>query len=59
MNEVQTIKAKLQAALAEIEAFEAKQTKACSARIRKALGDVKNDVTAVRAALIAADKAGY
>lgn len=59
MTEVLNIKAKLEAALAEITAFETKQTKASSARIRKALGEVKKDVTGVRAALIEADKAGY
>ena len=57
MNELLTIKANLEVALACIAAYENKQTKAESARIRKVLGAIKRDVTGVRAALVAADKA--
>ena len=57
MNELTTIKAQLEGALASITAYEAKPTKAESGRIRKALGEVKKQVTGVRAALVAADKA--
>jgi len=59
MNELLNIKQQLQDTLAQIEAFETKQTKAESGRIRLALGQIKNSITATRAALIRADKAGY
>jgi hypothetical protein len=57
MTELNNIKLQLEAALAEINAYETKPTKACSGRIRKCLGEVKKEVTGVRAALVAADKA--
>jgi len=50
------IKTDLEIALTQIEAYENKPTKAESGRIRKTLGSVKNQVTSVRAALVAADK---
>ena len=59
MNEVIKIKEQLQIALAQIETFENKQTKATSARIRIALGEIKKSVTGTRAALVQTDKAGY
>ena len=58
MTETLNIKDQLQAAIDEIVAFEAKPTKASSGRIRSLLGKVKASVPAVRAELIAADKAG-
>ena len=57
MTELTQIKTDLQSALAQIEAYESKPTKAESGRIRKTLGEVKKQVTGVRAALVAADKA--
>lgn len=57
MNELTQIKAELETALSQINAYEVKQTKAESARIRKTLGNVKKLVTPTRAALVAADKA--
>ena len=57
MNGLETIKTQLEITLSEIEAYNEKQTKASSARIRKGLGAIKNQVTAVRAELVAADKA--
>ena len=45
------------AVVSEIEAYAGKQTKAASARIRKGLVSVKNQVTATRNALLTADKA--
>lgn len=57
MEELSTIKTALMAALDQIEAYEAKPTKAASKRIRTELGEIKKQVTAVRAALVAADKA--
>jgi len=57
MNELNTIKSQLEDALASIDAYVAKPTKAESGRIRKALGEIKKNVTGVRAALVAADKA--
>jgi ElaB/YqjD/DUF883 family membrane-anchored ribosome-binding protein len=57
MEELQVIKAQLIEALTEIGMYEDKQTKAASARIRKILGNIKKQVTGVRAALVAADKA--
>ena len=57
MNELNTIKTELETALAEINAYEAKPTKASSARIRKVLGEIKKQVTGVRAELVDADKA--
>ena len=59
MNELTNIKARLQDTLAQIEKFESKQTKATSARIRIALGEIKKSVTSTRAALVREDKAGY
>ena len=57
MKELEEIKAALVAAVAEIEAYASKPTKAASARIRKVLVSVKNKVTATRNALLSADKA--
>lgn len=57
MNEVQLIKTQLEQAVEQITAYETKQTKAESARIRKTLGEIKKLVTPTRAALVAADKA--
>ena len=59
MYELKNMKELLETALVQIEAFEGKKTKAASARIRAALGKVKNGVTDTRAALVTADKAGY
>lgn len=56
MTELLALKAELQAAIDEIEAYEAKITKAASARIRKIIGNIKNMITPTRAALVAADK---
>ncbi len=57
MSELQNLKAAFNKALVEIEAYETKQSKAASARVRKLIGDVKNLVTPTRAALVEADKA--
>ena len=57
MNELTQIKEQLVTALTQIEAYEVKQTKAESARIRKTLGKIKKLVTPTRAALLAADRA--
>jgi len=57
MQELNTIKQHLETALAEINSYEQKQTKATSGRIRKSLGEIKKLVTPTRAALVAADKA--
>jgi predicted lipoprotein len=57
MKELTSIKALLEAALSQINKYEEKPTKAESARIRATLGSIKKDVTGVRAALVAADKA--
>ena len=43
----------------EIAAYNAKPTKACSARIRKLTQRLNNIGPSVRRALIEADKAGY
>ena len=57
MTELTTIKQELETALEQINSYETKPTKAESARIRKTLGEIKKQVTGVRAALVAADKA--
>ena len=57
MNELNTINTLLKGAIEEIDSYTEKQTKAASARIRKSLGEIKKQVTAVRSALVAADKA--
>lgn len=57
MKELNDIETLLRNALIGIEAYNAKPTKAESARIRAVLGRIKKDVTGVRAALVAADKA--
>jgi len=57
MNELKQIKDQLATAIAQIEAYEVKQTKAESGRIRKTLGQIKKLVTPTRAALVAEDKA--
>ena len=57
MDTLSTIKQELETALAEINAYAEKPTKASSGRIRKSLGEIKKQVTGVRAALVAADKA--
>jgi len=50
------IKSQLTLVLNQINKYEEKPTKAESARIRKSLSTIKNNVTAVRAELIAVDK---
>jgi len=57
MTELNNIKTQITTVLASIEAYEAKATNAESARIRKALGEIKKAVTGVRAELVTADKA--
>jgi len=56
MKELNEMKLQLQLAVDSITAFSEKQTKVASAAIRKQLGEIKNGVTAVRAALVAEDK---
>ena len=43
----------------ELEAYAAKPTKACSARIRKITQQLNNLGPTIRKELVAADKAGY
>ena len=57
MNELSELNTLLITATAQINSYQAKPTKAESARIRKTLGQIKKDVTPVRAVLVAADKA--
>jgi hypothetical protein len=57
MEELNNMAAQLGDALTRINDYNEKPTKAESARIRKVLGEIKKDVTGVRAALVAADKA--
>lgn len=57
MENLQEIKTQLEHALSQIQAYEEKATKACSARIRSSLGSIKKAVTAVRAELVQADRA--
>jgi len=59
MEKLTQIKMDMDIVSGMIENYDNKPTKVMSARIRKVLGSVKNQVTAVRAALVAADKAGY
>ena len=57
MTELLNIKTLLETALEQINKYEVKGSKAESGRIRATLGQIKKDVTGVRAALVAADKA--
>ena len=57
MNELSQFKGQLEATIALINNYQTKATKAESARIRKAIGEIKKDITPMRAILIAADKA--
>ena len=57
MTELVEIKTYLETAITQINAYTEKPTKAESGRIRKTLGEIKKQVTGVRAALVAADKA--
>ena len=57
MDQLIEINVLLNIAAEQIDSYNIKQTKAGSARIRKTLGTIKNQVTAVRAALVAEDKA--
>ena len=56
MNELTTLVQQLET---EIASYNAKPTKACSARIRKLTQRLNNIGPSVRRALIEADKAGY
>lgn len=56
MTELSNIKSNLELALSQINAYENRTTKAESQRIRVTLGDIKKQVTGVRAALVDADK---
>ena len=56
MNELIQFKEQLEAAKELIDSYQHKQTKAASARIRKAIGNIKKEVTGIRAILVAADK---
>jgi len=57
MNKLNQTKELLITVLGQIEKYENKPTKAESARIRKTLGEIKKNVTSVRAELLEADKA--
>jgi len=57
MIELSNIKSLLESALEQINKYQAKPTKAESARIRATLGSIKKQVTGVRAALVEAGKA--
>lgn len=56
MNELNELTVLLGDAFTRINSYNEKPTKAESARIRKVLGEIKKQVTPVRAALVAADK---
>ena len=57
MTQLNEYKSILDALSAEIEAYNAKPTKACSKRIRKLSNQLGKDGVQLRAALVAADKA--
>ena len=57
MNELTQFKGQLEAALTSINNYLEKPTKAESGRIRKVIGEIKKDITPLRAILVAADKA--
>jgi len=56
MNELTQFKGQLENAVELITNYQTKQTKAESARIRKAIGEIKKDITPLRAILVAADR---
>ena len=56
MTEYHDLQDTLELALEQMTAYDAKPTKAESARIRKTLGTIKKAVTPVKAELLAADK---
>jgi len=56
MNELTQFKGQLEDVIALITNYQTKPTKAESGRIRKAIGDIKKDITPMRAILVAADK---
>jgi len=55
----QKLEEDLTALLEEVKAYNTKPNKSISGRIRKGLGELKKEVTVIRAHLIVADKAGY
>lgn len=57
MTELTKMKELLTTALEQIDKYESKSTKAASARIRKALSEVKKNISVVRTVLLDADKA--
>ena len=56
MNELEK---QLETLLAEVKIYSAKPTKTSSGKIRKQLGEIKKQITPIRAELVAADKVGY
>jgi len=57
MSKLKEVTTELENAINEIYAYDKKQTKAGSLRIRKYLGNIKKLVTDVRKELVEADKA--
>ena len=53
------LQAQLESVLAEVVAYNTKPNKSISGRIRKQLGELKKNVTGIRADLVKADAAGY
>lgn len=59
MDELVKLEAELESALEEVRSFNDTPNKSKSKRIRLQLGEIKKKVTAIRAILVEADKAGY
>ena len=57
MNNLTTLKSLTEALVSEIESYENKPTKACSARIRKLTQQLNKIGPSIRKELVAADKA--
>ncbi len=59
MNEIEKLEDALREVLVEVETYNKKPNKSLSGRIRKQLGEIKKDITPIRALLVKADKTGY
>jgi len=59
MTKIQKLQADLVQLLTDVNVYSEKPNKALSGRIRKQLGNLKKEVTEIRAELVALDKKGY
>ena len=59
MTKIKKLQADLIQLLTDVNTYDEKPNKSLSGRVRKQLGELKKEVTAIRAELVELDKKGY